>query len=295
MTAWHIRYGGRGVRLSWPVENTSVCLDAQLQRGSSSEVAAMIEGVLRHCTAMAVEHPDVESHGQSAAAFACSHLVGFDLLPRLQAMASPTLSRPQPGPVDASPNRQPMLTPPIHWALIRPQDDDLITDATALRVGTAAPASRRRRLTRTNGQPPTDRALVARGNAIKTTWLARALHEAGLRRAMHEGLHGVANWHSATGFIVSGTRGEMATNRLDAQAWSVLSRHLLHACLVSINTLMRQDILAAPAWMGRMTAEDLRAWSPVVSTHVNPDGTCERARTSRLPRAACGEAPSALG
>jgi Tn3 transposase DDE domain len=46
----------------------------------------MIEGVLRHCTAMEVDRQYVDSHGQSAVAFAFCHLLGFQLLPRLKAI-----------------------------------------------------------------------------------------------------------------------------------------------------------------------------------------------------------------
>jgi TnpA family transposase len=103
----------------WHVEKKSVCIYSQLKRCSSSEVAAMIEGVLRHCTDMEVEQQYVDSHGQSEIAFAFSHLLGFDLMPRLKAMASQKLSRPNPGNVAAYPNLQPILTQPINWALIR--------------------------------------------------------------------------------------------------------------------------------------------------------------------------------
>jgi hypothetical protein len=56
--------------------------------------------------------------------------------------------------------------------------------------------------------------------------------------------------------------------------------------LVYINTLMLQDILAEPEWMRRMTAEDFRALSPLVYTHVNPYGTFELDMDARLPLAA---------
>ena len=46
MTEWHIRYGGRGVMIYWHVEKNSVCIYSQLKTCSSSEVAAMIEGLL---------------------------------------------------------------------------------------------------------------------------------------------------------------------------------------------------------------------------------------------------------
>jgi hypothetical protein len=55
MTEWHVRYGGRGVMIYWHVERHSTCIYSQLKTPSSSEVAAMIEGVLRHCTEMEVQ------------------------------------------------------------------------------------------------------------------------------------------------------------------------------------------------------------------------------------------------
>lgn len=55
MTEWHVRYGGRGMMISWHVERKAACIYSPLKTCASSEVAAMIEGVLRHCTAMAVE------------------------------------------------------------------------------------------------------------------------------------------------------------------------------------------------------------------------------------------------
>ena len=97
MTEWHIRYGGRGVMIYWHVEKRSVCIYSQLKRCSSSEVAAMIEGVLRHCTEMSVEKNYVDSHGQSEVAFAFCHLLGFELLPRLKGISRQKLYRPKAG------------------------------------------------------------------------------------------------------------------------------------------------------------------------------------------------------
>jgi TnpA family transposase len=286
MTAWHIRYGGRGVMIYWHVEKKAVCIYSQLKRCSSSEVAAMMEGVLRHCTTMEVAQHYVDSHGQSEVAFAFSHLLGFDLMPRLKAIASQKLSRPSPGNAEAYPNLQPILTQPINWALIRQQYDDMIKYTTALRLGTAEPEALLRRFTRTDVQHPTYQALVELGKAIKTTFLACYLHEESLRREINAGLNVVENWNSANGFIFYGKSGEIATNRLDDQELSVLSLHLLQACLVYINTLMLQAILADPAWMGRMTADDFRALSPLVYTHINPYGTFALDRAARLPLAA---------
>lgn len=93
LTEWHIRYGGRGVMIYWHVEKKSTCIYSQLKNCSSSEVAAMIEGVLRHCTEIEVTKQYVDSHGQSEVAFAFCRLLGFELMPRLKAIHSQKLYR----------------------------------------------------------------------------------------------------------------------------------------------------------------------------------------------------------
>jgi hypothetical protein len=82
MTEWHIRYEGKGVMIYWHVERKSACIYSQLKTCSSSEVAAMIEGVLRHCTEMAVKKNYVDSHGQSEVAFAFCYLQKCCRMPR---------------------------------------------------------------------------------------------------------------------------------------------------------------------------------------------------------------------
>jgi TnpA family transposase len=69
------------------VEKKSACISSQLKRCSSAEVAALIAGVLRQGTEMAVAKNYVGSHSQSEVAFAFCPLLGFELLPRLKASA----------------------------------------------------------------------------------------------------------------------------------------------------------------------------------------------------------------
>lgn len=48
LTEWHSRYHGRGVLIYWHVEKQSMAAHSQLISCSASEVAAMIEGAMRH-------------------------------------------------------------------------------------------------------------------------------------------------------------------------------------------------------------------------------------------------------
>jgi TnpA family transposase len=282
MTEWHIRYGGPGVMIYWHVEKKSVCIYSQLKRCSSSEVAAMIEGVLHHGTEMEVERQYVDSHGQSEVAFAFCRLLGFSLLPRLKAVSSQKLCPPAAGAQARYPNLALCLSKPIEWDLIRTQYDEMVRYATALYERTADAESILRRFTRSNVQHPTYKALAELGRAVKTLFLCNYLDSEGLRREIHEGLNVVENWNSANGFIWFGKGGEIATNRLEDQEVAMLTMHLLQSCLVYVNTLMLQRVLDEAKWRKRMTAADVRALSPLVYAHVNPYGLFELDMEERI-------------
>ena len=272
MTEWRARYGGPVVGIYWHVERHATCIYSQLKTCSSSEVAAMIQGVLRHCTEMEVDRHYVDSHGQSTVGFAFCRLLGFELLPRLKAIHSKRLYRPQTGRPDDYPRLQPVLSKPIRWELIRQQYDEMVKLATALREGTAEAESILRRFTRNNLQHPTYKALSELGKACRTIFLCRYLRSPALRREIHEGLNVVENWNSANDFILFGKSSEIASNRRDDQELTMLALHLLQNSLVYINTLMLQQVLAEEAWEDRLTREDRRGVTPLFYGHINPYG-----------------------
>lgn len=139
MTEWHARYGGPGVMIYWHVERKSTCIYSQLRSCSASEVAAMIEGLLRHCTDAEIDANYTDTHGASAVGFAFCHLLGFKLLPRLKNIGSARLYRPSDGPV--YPGLDEVLTRPIRWELIAQQYDQLV--GTRRRCGSGPPSPSR--------------------------------------------------------------------------------------------------------------------------------------------------------
>lgn len=161
--------------------------------------------------------------------------------------------------------------------------------AAALKSGTADAESILRRFSRGapggKGSPihPTYRALAELGKAVKTVFLCRYLNSEPLRREVHEGLNTIERWNAANSFVFFGKGGEVSTNRLEDQETSVLALHLLQACLVYVNTLMIQSVLAAPEWSSRMTPRDLAALTPLVFHHVNPYGAFELDMEARIP------------
>lgn len=246
------------------------------------EVAAMIEGLLRHCTDMKVKKNYVDTHGQSEIAFGFCRLLGFELMPRIKRIGSQKLSLPTAGQKPDFPNLQLVLAKAIDWKLIRQQYDQMVKYATALRLGTAEADTILRRFNRSSPQHPTQKALYELGRAVKTVFLCNYLYNDALRREINEGLNVVENWNSANGLIFYGKNSEFATNRLDEQELSVLCLHLLQISLVYINTLMIQRVLVSPAWMEQMMKEDLRTLSPLIWAHVNPYGTFRLDMNERL-------------
>jgi len=93
-----------------------------------------------------------------------------------------------------------------------------------------------------------------------------------LRREMQEGLNVIESWNSTNSFIFYGRSSEIPTNNREEQEVSILSMHLLQVCMVYINTLLIQQILADSEWSDRLKQDDLRALTPLIYAHVNPYG-----------------------
>jgi TnpA family transposase len=230
-TEWHSRYGGRGVLIYWHVERNSMVVHSQLISCSASEVAAMVEGAIRHGTAMRIEGTYVDSHGQSEIGFGITRLLGFDLLPRIKRINKVKLYVPAGGARDVYPLLGPALTRPIRWDLIAQQYDQMTKYATAIRTGTASTEAILRRFTR-NASHPTYAAMLEVGRAQKTIFACRYLRLRDLQREIEEGLNVVESSNRANDAIAYGNHGTIATNRRDEQEMFVACLRILQAALL---------------------------------------------------------------
>ncbi|MEV6860386.1 Tn3 family transposase [Streptosporangium subroseum] len=207
MTEYHVRYGGHGVMIYWHVDQKSVCVYSQLRSCNASEVAAMMEGVLRHCTDATIDRQYTDTHGQSLVGFAFSYLLGFRLLPRMKNIAGQKLVLADaedevPAVLEGMVSRQ-----PVDWDLIAQQYDQMVKYATALRLGTAEAEQVLRRFTRGGPKHPTYKAIEELGKAVKSVFVAEYVASEGLRREIHEGLQVVENWNSANADLFYGSAG----------------------------------------------------------------------------------------
>ena len=281
LTEWHSRYHGRGVLIYWHVERRSMVIHSQLLRCSASEVAAMVDGAMRHSTSMAVAANYVDSHGQSEIGFGITRLLGFDLLPRIKQINKIKLYLPAAGERDAYPNLAAALTRPIRWDTIADQYDQMIKCATAIQTGSASTEAILRRFTKANAIHPTYQAMIEVGRAQKTLFVARYLPDRDLQREVNAGLNVVESFNGANTVIHFG-KGDIATNRRDEQELAVLCLRVLHTAMVYINTLMLQDVLADNAWLKLITPEDQRGLTPLFWSSLAPYGEIRLNMTRRL-------------
>ncbi|KTD53859.1 Tn3 family transposase [Legionella sp. PATHC038] len=283
ISEYHNRYGGRGVMIYWHVEKNACCIHSQLKSVSSSEVSAMIEGVLRHCTEMSVQKNYVDTHGQSEVGFAFSHLLGFSLMPRLANLNKQKLAQCELGDYQKYKNLQPVLTDTINWQLIKEQYSQIVKYTAAMKAGHADPESILRRFNQNNLKHPAYLALSQLGKVLKTIFICNYLMHESIRQEIQEGLNVVELWNGVSKFIFYGRSGEISSNHEKAQTLSVLSLHLLQLSMVYINTLMIQQIIEEQGLKNKLTTEDKRALTPLIYEHVNPYGLFPLDLSTRLP------------
>jgi len=269
---WHHRYKGRGVMIYWHVDKKALCIYSQLKSCSSSEVGSMMKGLIDHDTKMNMDRVFTDTHGQSELGFAASYILDFRLLPRFKAINKQKVYAVSANDKQKYNNISKIIKGTINWKIIEENYDEVVQYIVALKLGLIEPSVLVKRFSKENYNHPIYKALIEIGRANKSIFLCEYLEKEELRIEINEGLNVVERMNNVMDFIFYGKLGEMKTNKTEDQELSVLCLHLLQVCMVYINTLIIQQVLSAEHWRNKLTAEDYRALTPLLSMHINPYG-----------------------
>ena len=268
ITEWRSRYRGAGVLAFWHVETNAVCIYSQLKSFSNSEVAAMIQGLIRHETEMPVEKNFVDLHGQSEVAFAFCHPLGtVRLMPRLKRIKYERLYLPGKGTEGDFPNLNGVFARAIRWDSAENQYDEMIRATVVLKDGTAPAEAILKRFNSCNRSHPTYKALAEVGKAEKTIFLSDYVGSRDLQYEVNDGLQVVENWNATNEFISYGQRGDLMANSREKQEISVLSPQLLQNCLMHINTILVERTIERQSLWNRLQPEDFRGYATLLQPH----------------------------
>jgi TnpA family transposase len=283
ISEWHPRYHSKGIMIYWHIDKKSSCIHSQLRRCTSSEVAAMMQGILHHCTNVKVKKNYADTHGGSYPAFGFAGLLNYELLVRFKNIAKQKLFIVSSEDKETYKNIQPIIKQSINWDLIESQYDQLIKYASALKLGTADAEVLMKRFSRNNYSNPVYRALCELGKANKSIFLCNYLSSEALRQEIQEGLNVVERWNGVNDFIFYGKAGEVCTNKTEDQELAVLSLHLVQMSVVYMNTLLIQQVVDEQNLMDVFTIEDYRAITPIIHEHINPYGIFPLDLSKRIP------------
>lgn len=281
MSEWHFRYQGKGVMIYWHIDQKSACIYSQLKTCSSSEVAAMLEGLLLNYSSDDITGSYVDTRGQSEVGFGLCHLLGFNLMPRFASLKSKKLYMADNSHKKKLKNLLPICAEKINWKKIEDHYDEIVHFACTLKTQSNNAQTLLKRFN-TKKRSSFHMALCEIGKVAKTMFLCRYLGDEKLRKEVQAGLNIIENWNSANSFVFYAKDSQIATNRLEEQEMCIYAIHLLQNSIIYFNTILIQNILNEKEWQGRLSERDLMALTPLMYHFINPYGSFELDMNSRI-------------
>ena len=263
-------YNRRGVMVYWHVERNSLCIYSQLR--GASEIAAMIDGLVRHDSEMRIEKNFVDSHGQSEVALPFCRFLHVDLIPRLKRIKRERLYLPESGMTDSLPNLKGILERAIRWELVAEQYEQMVKSVVAVAERIGPTESILRRFNTYNRTNPVYKGFVEVGKALKTAHICRIITSKALRVEINDALNVIENFNSSIDFLRLGKSLELQTNDPESMELMILCAHLLQNAIILANTIMVERVLEEHNFLHRMKKEDHRALTPLFTSNINPYG-----------------------
>jgi TnpA family transposase len=268
-----IRYGGYGGIAYRHIADTYAVLFSRFIPCGVWEAVYIIEGLLENASDL---HPEVihaDTQGQSLPVFGLSHLLGFELLPRIRNWKDLIFYRPNAHTRYRHIDTLFGAAAAIDWKLIETHWTDLMRTVVSIREGTLNSATLLRRLGNDSRKNRLYRALRELGRAVRTIVLLRYLSEPALRDGIAVMTNRVEASHGFSLWLMFGNEGTLADNDPDRHEVIVKFNELLSNCVVyhtarDITAVVAQ--LIAEGW--EVDPHDLATISPYVTSKIRRFG-----------------------
>jgi TnpA family transposase len=250
---------------------------------SPREAIYVLDGLLDNDTVLRPREHYTDTHGFTEQLFGLCYLLGFSFMPRLKDLKDQQLYKlareTSYGKLD------PLLRGAVDVALLREQWDALVRVAASLK-NHSAPAHVV--LDRLAASSPSDRlakALTMLGRVVKTTYLLRYLHDAGVRDRVHLQLNRGESRHELARRLFFANQGAFRSGDYEEIMNKVSALSVLSNAVLVWNTVRFAEIIKD---LERATGQplaraDLARISPLAHAHVIPSGTYHFDRASERP------------
>ena len=271
VASYHIRYGGYGGIAYHHVSDTYVALFSHFIPCGVWEAVYIIDGLLNNTSEIQPDVIHADTQGQSLPVFGLAHLLGIQLMPRIRNWQEYRFHRADPD--VAYEHIDALFREDVKWDLIQTHWKDLMRVVLSIRAGKVAASTLLRRLGNDSRKNRLYHAFRALGSAVRTLFLLQYISDQELREQITASTNKVEAYNGFSKHFFFGGEGVIADNDPIEQEKAVKYNDLVANAVIFHNVVEQTRIikrLIREGW--KITAEDVAALSPYVTSHIKRFG-----------------------
>jgi TnpA family transposase len=249
------------------------------------EAGYVLDGLLENDTILKIRDHTTDTGGFTEQLWGLCALLGINFMPRLKDLPDQVLYRIDRG-ADYGP-LDPVLRNTIDIAIIIEQWDQLVRIVASLKNRLTPAHVVMQRLTNANPADRVAKALTALGRLLKSIHILRYIHEEPLRRVIQLQLNRGEFRHILAKRLFFANQGAFRTGDYEEIMNKASCLSLLSNAVLVWNTVHMERIVTHLRAAGHeISDEDLAHVSPLLHSHVTPNGSYFQSPRVRTPRTA---------
>ncbi|MGK9171046.1 transposase [Inquilinus limosus] len=254
---------------------------------TGSEAPYVLDGLMRHGTALKISEHYTDTGGASDHIFALSHMLGFRFVPWLRDLADRKLA--PIGSASQYPGLKDLMGKAIRTDVIVECWDDAVRTVASIDAGTVAPSEILKKLAAYRRQNRLDLALQEIGRIERTLFTLDWLEDPGLRRRCRSGLNKGEARHFLAQAIHTQRQGRITDCTLLNQSFRASGLNLVIAAIVYWNTVYMERAAQHLRSAGIQAPDDLLAHvAPLGWEHISLTGATTSGNRPPISRSTTG-------